>query len=245
VAAVLLGAPVEAVVSHLTAAALWGLEIPLVRFDPRVHLTVPPDRRVRQRADRRIHCADLPERLVQRRAGVRLTSPGRTFLDLAPVIPVAALLAVADQMLARSYPRESFVGFLEGAAGARGVRVARRVVAVADAGAGSPMESVLRWLILEAGLPAPVLQHIATDAANAFLGKVDLAWPDARVLVEFDGDVHRDRDVFVKDVRRQNGLVLAGWTVLRFTSADVRGRPQWVIQTIRRALAAASATTSW
>jgi very-short-patch-repair endonuclease len=56
------------------------------------------------------------------------------------------------------------------------------------------------------------------------------------VLVEFDGDVHRQRDVFVKDVRRQNRLIAAGWTVLRFTSADVLGRPEEVLAEIRRAL---------
>ena len=56
------------------------------------------------------------------------------------------------------------------------------------------------------------------------------------MLVEFDGDVHRERDVFVGDLRRQNRLVAAGWTVLRFSSADVLGRPDDVVATIRRAL---------
>jgi very-short-patch-repair endonuclease len=45
-----------------------------------------------------------------------------------------------------------------------------------------------------------------------------------------------NRRVFVEDLRRQNGLVLAGWTVLRFTSADVLGRPHEVIAAIRTAL---------
>lgn len=99
------------------------------------------------------------------------------------------------------------------------------------------MESVLRWILHEAGLPTPVLQHRVLGAQGEFLGEVDLAWPELHVLVEFDGDVHRERRVFVNDVRRQNGLVLAGWVVLRFTSADVRGRPAWVVETIRRALA--------
>jgi len=54
--------------------------------------------------------------------------------------------------------------------------------------------------------------------------------------VEFDGDVHRRRDVLVKDARRQNRLVAAGWTVLRFTSADVLARPDEVLAQIRRAL---------
>lgn len=236
IAAVLLGAPPEAVVSHVTAAALWGLELPLVGTDPRVHLTVPPDRRVRRRADRRIHGARLPARFVQQRGGFRVTSPGRTWLDLAGVVPPAALLAVADQMLARGYPPESLQRLVVAARGVRGIRVARAVAARADERAGSPMESVLRWLVLDAGVPAPDLQHVVRDRAGGFVGQVDLAWAGARVLVEFDGDVHRERRVFVEDLRRQNGLILAGWTVLRFTSADVLGRPQWVIRTIRAAL---------
>ncbi len=98
------------------------------------------------------------------------------------------------------------------------------------------MESVLRWLIHEAGLPRPVLQHVIRDAAGAFLGQVDLAWPEHRVVVEFDGDLHRERRVFVKDLRRQNGIILAGWQVLRFSSADVLGRPGAVVGTIGHAL---------
>jgi very-short-patch-repair endonuclease len=56
------------------------------------------------------------------------------------------------------------------------------------------------------------------------------------VLIEFDGDHHRDRATFVGDLRRQNRLVLEGWTVLRFSSADVMGRPGEVVAAVRRAL---------
>jgi phosphoribosylformylglycinamidine synthase PurS subunit len=107
---------------------------------------------------------------------------------------------------------------------------------VADPLAESPMESVLRWLVHAAGLPRPVLQFVIRDAVGSFLGRADLAWPDRKVLVEFDGDVHRDRRVFVDDLRRQNRLIAEGWIVLRFSSADVLGRPDEVVAEIRRAL---------
>ena len=243
--AVLLGAPDGAVVSHGSAAALWGLQIPLTGDDPRVHLTVPPDRRVRHRADRRVHAAVVPAAQTSVRSGVRVTSLERTWLDLACCLPAPALLAVTDQVLRRRVPRDVLEGLLDGASGARGVRTARRVLPLGNRLAGSPMESVVRWLVHADGLPAPVLQHVVCDGAAGRVGAVDFAWPEHRVMVEFDGDLHRDRRTFVEDLRRQNGLVLAGWTVLRFSSADVRGRPEWVIATIRRALAAASATTSW
>jgi hypothetical protein len=236
VRAVLLGAPSDAVVSHRTAASLFGLEIPLAPEEIRVHLTVPPPTRLRNRADRRIHVSSVPAAQIQRRAGVSLTSPGRTWLDLCAHLPPAALLAVADQLLARRYSRSGFDQVLAAAPRVRGKRTARAVLAVANPKSGSPMESVLRWLIHEAGLPAPVLQHVVRDGGGQFLGEVDLAWPDRRVLVEFDGNVHRERRVFVDDLRRQNLLVLEGWTVLRFTSADVLGRPAHVVATIRAAL---------
>jgi very-short-patch-repair endonuclease len=98
------------------------------------------------------------------------------------------------------------------------------------------MESVLRWLVHAAGLPRPVLQFVVRDALGTFLGRADLVWPDRRVLVEFDGDLHRDRRVFVDDLRRQNRLIAEGWIVLRFSSADVLGRPDEVVAEIRRAL---------
>ena len=98
------------------------------------------------------------------------------------------------------------------------------------------MESVLRWLCHDAGLPAPELQSVVRDPAGSFLGRADLAWPDRKVLVEFDGNVYRECDVFVNDVRRQNALIAEGWVILRFTSADVVGRPDQVVAAIRKAL---------
>ena len=234
--AVLLGAPPGAVLSHLTAAALWGLEVPLVRDDHRVHLSVPPARRVRSRADRLVHATLVPSPETRRLGGRLVTSWSRTWIDLAAVLAPGALLAVTDQLLAMGFPADEFPAIVDRSCGRRGVARARAVMALGDALAGSPMESVLRWLVHEAGLPQPVLQHVVRDASGRFLGRVDLAWPAERVVVEFDGDVHRERRVFVDDLRRQNGLVLAGWTVLRFTSADVLGRPAQVLAAIRAAL---------
>ena len=98
------------------------------------------------------------------------------------------------------------------------------------------MESLVRWLFHAAGLPRPELQYVVRDATGAFLARTDFAWPIQRVLAEFDGDVHRERDVFVKDVRRQNLLVAERWTMLRYTSADALGRPDAMTDEIGRAL---------
>ena len=236
-AAVLLTAPPGSVASHGTAAALWGVEVPLQdRSDRRIHVTVPMASRSESRRDRQVHRTPLPDDDVTRRGAMPVTTPGRTWRDLAGVLEPAALLAVADQLLARWCDRPDLEAHLARRPTGRGSARARAVLPVADPRAESPMESVLRWLLHEAGLPAPELQYVVRDGAGVFLGRADLAWPEQRVLVEFDGDVHRGRGVFVNDVRRQNRLVAAGWIVLRFTSADVLGRPDEVVAEIRRAL---------
>ncbi|MFW3172623.1 DUF559 domain-containing protein [Geodermatophilus sp. CPCC 206100] len=233
----LLTAPPGAVLSHGTAAELWGVQIPLGdRTDHRVHLIVPSGSRAESRRDRQAHRVPLAEHEVTRRSSFPVTTPARTWRDLAAVLQRPALLAVTDQVLAGWCARSDLARQLSRRPTGRGVARARDVLPVGDPRAESPMESVLRWLLHDAGLPTPELQYVVRDATGRVLGRADLAWPEHRVLVEFDGDVHRERDVFVNDLRRQNRLVAAGWTVLRFTSADVLGRPDEVVAEIRRAL---------
>jgi hypothetical protein len=235
-AAVLLTAPATAVASHLTAAAMWGLQVPLQdRDDHRIDITVPGRTRSESRRDRRVHRLPLEGDDVTTRWAQPVTSPARTWRDLAGILEPAALLAVTDQVVARHCPPSELERQLTRRPTGRGSARARVVLPLADPRAESPMESVLRWLVHVAGLPRPELQVDIRDSGGS-IGRADMAWPDRRLIVEFDGDLHRDRDVFVKDLRRQNRLVTAGWTVLRFTSADVLGRPDDVIAAIRAAL---------
>ncbi len=234
--AILMTAPPGAVISHHTAAALWRVEIPMQRTDQPAHLTVPTGSRARNRRDRRLHRAPLTSGEIDRCWGMPVTTPARTWRDLAAVLEPAALLAVTDQLLDVLCQPDDLERALSRAPSGRGAARCRRVLAVADPKVDSPMESVTRWLLHEAGLPRPTLQHQVFDDQGRQIGFGDLAWPDRKVLVEFDGNVHRERRVFVDDLRRQNRLVLEGWIVLRFSSADVLGRPQQVVAVVRRAL---------
>ncbi|MGZ4572937.1 MAG: DUF559 domain-containing protein [Blastococcus sp.] len=237
IAAVLLTSPGFAVVSHQSAAALWGLQVPPQPDDRRVHLTVATGSAVRGRADRVIHRSPLYRGDVVRREAFVRTSPSRTWADLAGVLQPGALLAVTDQLLALGCSVNELDQQLARRPRGRGVARARAVLPVADARAESPMESVLRWLVHSSGLPAPELQYDVHTAGGRFIGRADLVWPARKVLVEFDGDLHRDRDVFVHDLRRQNQLMAEGWIILRFSSADVLGRPNEVVAQFRAALA--------
>ncbi len=98
----------------------------------------------------------------------------------------------------------------------------------------------MRLVLVEAGLdPAP--QHEVLDRNGRFLARVDLAFPAAKVAIEYDGrTVHERPDVFTRDRQRQNALVAAGWIVLRFTAEDLR-RPGVLVAQVRAALTARSA----
>jgi hypothetical protein len=237
VAAILLTAPSGAVVSHLSAADVWGLEIPFRdRGDDRVHVTIPAGSTAESRTDRRLYRFPIEDRDVVRRGSLPVTSPARTWRDLAGVLSPPALLAATDQILnGLAGPRELAAELARRPRG-RGCARARLVLPIGSPLAGSPMESVLRWLIHDGGLPMPQLQHPVRDATGVAIADADMAWPARKVIVEFDGDVHRERTTFVRDRRRQNRLVAAGWVILRFTSADVYGDPQGVLAQIRRAL---------
>lgn len=124
--------------------------------------------------------------------------------------------------------------------GLRGVRSAKRARELSDPLAESSPESRLRLALVLAGL-APVSQHVVTDSRGAVVGRVDLAFPEHRIAIEYDGwAAHQRGDAFRRDRQRQNALVAAGWRVLRFTAEDLR-RLDVVVRQVRAALTSHSA----
>jgi hypothetical protein len=101
--------------------------------------------------------------------------------------------------------------------------------------AESPMETRLRWLLPQAGLPCPEVQVDLHDSAGRFVGRADLYYPAARLVIEYDGANHRDR--LVEDNRRQNLLFRAGFRLLRFTAADLGQHPETIVALVRNTLA--------
>ncbi|MDQ3716991.1 MAG: endonuclease domain-containing protein [Actinomycetota bacterium] len=96
-------------------------------------------------------------------------------------------------------------------------------------------------MLIESGLPTPELQHVVVDTTG-FIARVDLANPQHMIAIEYDGAVHRNSDVFIQDLRRQNRLVAAGWSVLRFSGSDVLSRPADVVSQVLQARLAAVRT---
>ncbi|HEY1485597.1 MAG TPA: DUF559 domain-containing protein [Micromonosporaceae bacterium] len=106
----------------------------------------------------------------------------------------------------------------------------------ADGRAESPMESIARIAIVDGRLPRPDCQVKVFDADGRFVGRLDLAYPRARIGIEYEGDGHRDRATFRRDLARINALQAAGWLIIRVTADDIRS-PGRIIAQIRAALA--------
>jgi hypothetical protein len=210
-----------------TAAWIHGLDIePL---NP-VQVAVPPPFRLASRIGVEIHQVDVRDEIVRMR-GLSSTTIHRTLLDLcARMSPVEALVAIDMAFVAELTDKATLRHYAETAKGRRGVARLKSLAEIA-APAESPMETRLRWLLVNAGLPTPEVQTDLYDREGELIGRADLYYPSAHLVIEFDGGNHRDR--LITDNRRQNSLISAGYRVLRFTSSDVYGRPHSVTAQVR------------
>jgi uncharacterized protein DUF559 len=222
--------PGSAVFVKRTAAWLHGLD--LAPTEP-AQVAVPPPLRLASRAGLEVHQANVGDEIV-RFGAISATTLPRTLLDLcATLTPVEALVAIDMASHAKLIDKDALCLYSDDAKGRRGVARLRQLAALA-APAESPMETRLRWLLVSAGLPPPEVQTELYDESGSFLGRADLYYPQAQLVIEFDGGNHRDR--LVGDNRRQNCLHGAGYQMLRFTAPDVYGRPRNVVALVTAAL---------
>jgi very-short-patch-repair endonuclease len=172
-----------------------------------------------------------------------VTTAARTLIDLAAVVDDDALEQALEGALSDGRTSLRQVGRRLDALSRRGrpglARV-RRVLGRRLEGGPSESELETRFVrvLRRARLPLPVRQHEVRLGGRA-VARADLAYPEARLLIELDGwSTHGTKPAFHADRRRQNMLVLAGWTLLRFTWADVVETPAAVVAAVLGALAA-------
>lgn len=224
-AAVALQKSKDIVFSHESAALLWGL--PLWRVPTATHVAVRVYGSQRSLADVRHHFIKFDDADVVSAHGLRLTSLTRTVFDCARHLSPAQALTVADGALAVGASISRIRELIEDHPGARGIRQAREVLEIADAGAESPWESFARLNVLALGLPQPSLQvRVVTRLGTYFL---DMAWEEWKVALEYDGLVKytdlADGDpgrVLFEEKRRQNAIEEEGWRFIRLTRDDLR-----------------------
>ena len=169
--------------------------------------------------------------------GVRVTSRMRTAFDLARWLSPTEGVVAVDALARGAFAPDLLLNFTVRYAGLRGVRNVLDALTWADARSGSPPETRLRLLLVRGGLPRPVPQHPVLDDERRRAVWLDLAWPEHRLAVEYDGDDHFATPEKARaDAQRHTRLVAAGWRVLRYTAHEMRHQPDRIVAEVRRAL---------
>lgn len=220
--------PRGAVLSHASAAVLHGLPVWGVALD-RVHATRNRSSGGHLGRTLHLHTAPVAPDEVAEVDGVPVTTCARTLADLGRTLRFDRAVAVSDAALFRGVvDRPELEQAVERAARRPGNRDARRVLAFADAGGESVGESRSRVLLDRYRLPKPVLQWEVP--ARRRVGRADFAWPELRVVGEFDGRVKYGRllrpgqspgDVVFAEKRREDAIRDAGFRVVRWIWDDL------------------------
>ncbi|MGH3581487.1 MAG: hypothetical protein ACRDUX_37440 [Mycobacterium sp.] len=170
---------------------------------------------------------------VHRRDGAPLTivdgrlatAPAWTAVEVARGLRRPRALATLDAALrSGTCDRRELRAAVARQAGRRGIVTVRELISLAAAEAESPMESEARLVMIDGGVPSPVLQHEVIDR-DGRLWRLDFAWPDRMFAVEYDGfDFHSDPEALRRDRQKRAALHELGWVVMGIVADDVRRR---------------------
>ena len=211
--------------SHATAALLLGLPLPAaLRDDPRIHVTAVSGREPRVRGV----VGHLTTRTtpVLDVGGLRVTAPVHTWCLLAATLGLDDLVALGDSLVRRTNPMatmEQLRAAVESWSGCRGARRLRAALDLVRPGTDSARETRIRLIIVQAGLPEPLVNAPILNEFGAFLALGDLVYPEFRVLIEYDGGHHfASVEQAHHDIDRLDAVMEIGWRVIRVNKSHNR-----------------------
>jgi very-short-patch-repair endonuclease len=219
-----------ALISHRSAAGLWGIAAPT---SGTVELTMI-GRDCRSRDGLRVHQIQaLDPRDRSQRRGIPVTAPARTLIDYAATTDYEeAERAIAEALAHRLLSEQQLRAACDRAPYRAGVAQVRAILGqpAGPRRTRSGGERAMLKLIRAAGLPAPLTNH-PVEGYNA-----DFFWPEVGLIVEVDGsDFHRPRPAFERDHRRDIVHTDAGHEVLRVSGQQLDQEPVYIAAVIVRA----------
>jgi hypothetical protein len=233
--AALMIAPNGSYVSHHTAATLWGA-VPPPSTD--THICVPEAGATRSiRKGIVAHRAD-PRFTVTSHRDLPVAGPAVVFTQMATVAPDLVELVVLGDSLVRAgrVTPEELVEITRTWDG-KGARRARRAAGLVRGGVDSPMETRLRMLIVLAGFPEPVVNLIIRHGDGEWNIRLDLCYPQLKLIIEYDGWQHRlEQKQWSRDLQRRESLESHGWRMIVINSDAFYGEPLQSLLRIRAAM---------
>jgi putative AbiEi antitoxin of type IV toxin-antitoxin system/transcriptional regulator with AbiEi antitoxin domain of type IV toxin-antitoxin system/uncharacterized protein DUF559 len=226
-AAVLACGP-DAVLSHGSAASLWGVD---KRWRTPFEVTVPSARR---RSGIRIHRNSLHRRDIRRHDGIRVTSPARTVLDISPRLRDKALVrAVNDLRIARYLQPQDLQELVDRTPTHQGAPRIRNLIDPKRSPTRSELEDAFQDLTTRFGLPPALIN------ARVAGYEVDVLFPEEKVIVELDGyEFHATREAFETDRERDATMLEHGHQTVRITWDRMTNRREREAARLNRILAA-------
>ncbi|QKE85567.1 hypothetical protein [Arthrobacter sp. NEB 688] len=215
--AALLVAPDGAVLSHWTAARLWGGRVP---ENDSVHVSF--SRRVRWRLRGvKPHCY-IHRLATARRHGLPVTTPAATFCLLAAFLGLVDLVALGDSLVRRGHiTPHDLCASAEGWVGQHRAEAIEAARLVRD-GVDSSPETTLRLLMVLSGLPEPRINVTVYRDDGSIRYRIELAYEEQRAAIEYDGRWHEEPAQRVRDSSRREGLAAQErWTFVVVTPDEL------------------------
>jgi hypothetical protein len=233
--------PSDVFFSHSTAARLLGAPIPL-RLErlADLHVTVEAPNRAPHASGLRGHSRQVFAGDVIRFSGLLVSSPVRLWCEMARALDLFELVALTDHLIHHRLPWTTITDLsdrLDVRDRLARTKQLRAALTLSSDRSESPPESVLRVICVLAGLPAPSINHEIIDVVTGKDLRLDLAWPELRFALEYQGDGHRTKAQWRRDMTRRENLRLGGWRILELNADDL-GRPDVLVARIRSALSA-------
>jgi len=223
--------PPKAVFSHRSAAVIHGFPLPTWAEPSQVEVAVfEPSRPPRMRGVVS-HQLTPDGHRVEMVEGLRVMAGQDAWAQLSKRLPLPDLVVIADFMITGDEPysqrpprwtRADLEAAVQRHGLRRGVRNLRLALERVRYGSLSPQETRLRLALEDNGLPLPRLNHrVLSPVGDRTAAMIDLAYPEAKIAIEYLGDHHRtDRETYRDDIRRREMLVQLGWDVIFVTAAD-------------------------
>ena len=216
--------------SYSTAAHLWGVPMPSwLQNELTIHISRPRHGAAPRRAGVTGHRVVFLPGETTTLKGLSVTTPARTWLDLARLLDEDSLVAAGDALVnanKRSFMPERTAltsiaelrGTVQRHPKMRGVLRARAALDLIRVGADSAPETFLRLRLVHAGLPEPELGYVIVDANGSEVAWPDLAYPEYRVALQYDGGHHFEREQIELDIVRNERTAQAGWIQITITA---------------------------